>query len=265
MRFIKTLQAEGITLEKYRQRIRDQIVIVALRQRNVSSEIIISPYKIQTFYQAHKEDYKIEEEIKLRMIVLTNTAQEARMPVNLAEEIVTKLNEGASFTEMAGIYSQGSQRRENGDWGWVEKKVLRKELVEAAGKLNAGQHSGVIETHDPDSFYIMLVEDKRPVHYKPMNDVREDIEKALMLEERSRLEKQWVAKLKKKTFVKYFLAGYSHSIVPGGLLVMSKQTRLTPLTSLMMRLESFSSRSYGSFTQSAVMPSCDSTARMAMV
>ena len=31
---------------------------------------------------------------------------------------------------------------------------------------------------------------------------------------------------------------YSHSIVPGGLLVMSKQTRLTPFTSLMMRLES---------------------------
>ena len=52
---------------------------------------------------------------------------------------------------------------------------------------------------------------------------------------------------------------------PGGLLEMSKHTRLTPLTSLMMRLESFSSSSYGSFTQSAVMPSCDSTARMAMV
>src|SRR5437762_1485148 len=58
---------------------------------------------------------------------------------------------------------------------------------------------------------------------------------------------------------------HSHSIVPGGLLVISKQTRFTPLTSLMMRLESFSIRSYGSFTQSAVMPSCDSTARMAMV
>jgi hypothetical protein len=36
---------------------------------------------------------------------------------------------------------------------------------------------------------------------------------------------------------------YSHSIVAGGLLEMSKQTRLTPLTSLMMRLESFSSSS----------------------
>jgi glycosyltransferase involved in cell wall biosynthesis len=38
-------------------------------------------------------------------------------------------------------------------------------------------------------------------------------------------------------------ARYSHSMVAGGLLEMSKQTRLTPLTSLMMRLESLSSRS----------------------
>ncbi len=35
---------------------------------------------------------------------------------------------------------------------------------------------------------------------------------------------------------------HSHSIVPGGLLVMSRQTRLTPLTSLMIRLDNFSSR-----------------------
>lgn len=58
---------------------------------------------------------------------------------------------------------------------------------------------------------------------------------------------------------------HSHSMVPGGLLVISNTQRFTPFTSLMMRLASFSSRSYGSFTQSAVMPSCDSTARMAMV
>jgi len=34
---------------------------------------------------------------------------------------------------------------------------------------------------------------------------------------------------------------HSHSIVPGGLLVMSNTQRFTPFTSLMMRLASFSS------------------------
>src|SRR5438132_14200257 len=48
---------------------------------------------------------------------------------------------------------------------------------------------------------------------------------------------------------------HSHSIVLGGLLEMSKQTRLTPLTSLLMRAEMRANSSKGSRTQSAVMPS----------
>src|SRR6266446_6323281 len=49
------------------------------------------------------------------------------------------------------------------------------------------------------------------------------------------------------------LAIHSHSIVLGGLLEMSKQTRLTPFTSLIMRVESRARRSYGSRTYDNVI------------
>ena len=55
---------------------------------------------------------------------------------------------------------------------------------------------------------------------------------------------------------------YSHSIVPGGLEEISSATRLTPSTSLMMRVEMRSRRSYGRRAQSAVMASSLVTARM---
>ncbi len=48
---------------------------------------------------------------------------------------------------------------------------------------------------------------------------------------------------------------YSHSIVAGGLEEMSKQTRLTPLTSLMIRLEILARTSCGMCAQSAVIAS----------
>jgi len=54
---------------------------------------------------------------------------------------------------------------------------------------------------------------------------------------------------------------YSHSMVPGGLLVMSSVTRLTSRTSLVMRVEIFSNRSYGKRPQSAVMASSLVTGR----
>src|SRR5512135_1094687 len=58
---------------------------------------------------------------------------------------------------------------------------------------------------------------------------------------------------------------HSHSMVPGGLEVMSYTTRLMPLISLTMRLEMVLSTSVGRGTQSAVMPSSECTARMAQV
>src|SRR6266498_5803804 len=58
--------------------------------------------------------------------------------------------------------------------------------------------------------------------------------------------------------------GYSHSIVPGGLDVMSYTTRFTPATSLTMRLLRASSTVESRRAQSAVMPSSDVTARTMM-
>jgi hypothetical protein len=54
---------------------------------------------------------------------------------------------------------------------------------------------------------------------------------------------------------------YSHSIVPGGLLVTSTVTRLTCGTSLVMRVEMVSMTSYGSLAQSAVIASSEVTGR----
>jgi hypothetical protein len=62
----------------------------------------------------------------------------------------------------------------------------------------------------------------------------------------------------------FMLLSHSHSIVPGGLEVMSKTTRLTPATSLTMRRLVRASRSVGNLAHSAVIKSSVVTARRAM-
>ena len=200
--FIKTIQAQGTTVEQFRKDLRDRYIISALRSKNVSQEVMISPYKVENYYLAHQDDFKMEDEIKLRMIVLNKTSADDTNTLKLADEILAKIKEGAKFEEMASVYSQGSQQHQGGDWGWVERSVLRKDLADAAFALKPGQVSGVVET--PESDYIMLVEQIRPTHVRPLNEVRDDIEKTLRVQEQARLEKQWIDGLKKKTFIRYF-------------------------------------------------------------
>jgi parvulin-like peptidyl-prolyl isomerase len=103
---------------------------------------------------------------------------------------------------MAATYSDGSQQHQGGDWGWVERSVLRPELAAVAAGLKAGEVSDVIET--PESDYIMLVEQIRPAHVRPLGEIRDDIEKTLRAQEQARLEKNWIESLKKKTFIRLF-------------------------------------------------------------
>jgi peptidyl-prolyl cis-trans isomerase SurA len=201
MTLMKSLQAEGITYEAHRKQIRERIIISFLSHKNVSSEVIISPHKVEAFYLAHTNDFKMEDQVKLRMIVLTNSpSADAPQARKLAEEIETKLKEGADFGQLASVYSEVAQRRDKGEW--IDRAILRKEIADAAFKLKAGEHSDVVET--PDACYIVMVEDIKSSHMKSLGEVRDQIEGTLKLEERSRLEKQWLAKLKKKTFVRYF-------------------------------------------------------------
>jgi peptidyl-prolyl cis-trans isomerase SurA len=206
---MKTLQAQGQTFEKFRQEVRSQYIISALRAKNISPDkVIISPYKVETYYLANQDDFKVEDEIKLRMIVLNKTSPDDTNTLSLANEILAKIKEGATFQEMASVYSQGSQRNQGGDWGWIERSKLRKELADAALLLKPGQVSDVIETpgsaETPGAYYIMLVEDKHPARVKPLKDVRDEIEVTLRTQMQKQLEQQWIVQLKKKTFIRLF-------------------------------------------------------------
>jgi len=201
--FTKTLQARGITLEKFRQGLRDNMISSILRSKNVSQEVVVSPHKIEKFYLENSDKYKVEDEVKLRMIVLNKGGStDAASARKLAEEILAKLKEGASFAEMASVYSQGSRRSEGGAWDWVGKTVLRKELADVAFKLKAGERSEVIDL--PDACYLMLVEDTRPAHVRPLSEIRDEIERNLLIKERARLQQRYIHKLRTKTFVRYF-------------------------------------------------------------
>lgn len=246
----KTLQAQGVTFETFRKRTHDEIVIGYMRQKNVSSAIIISPQKIERFYATNLASFRLGDQVKLRMIVLNRTAVESVDEVKkLAQEIQSKVDQGASFAEMASVYSAGSQRQEGGDWGWMERDKLNKGLGDVAFSLNAGQRSPLIgiarqdgfyytyrydqsgmlvsarkytdkdvfveekkyETQGadanlpaPQEFYLMLVEDKQVARVKGLAEVREEIEKTLVTQERARLHRKWIDRLRSKAFVRYF-------------------------------------------------------------
>lgn len=202
MTLTKTLQAQGKTYEQFRKEVRDQYIWMYMRSKNVSQEIIISPFKIENYYLAHQNDFKVEDELKLRMIVINKASGDDTNAVRMANEILGQIKQGASFSQMASVYSQGSQRGQGGDLGWVERSVLRKELADVTFTLKPGQVSDIIDT--PQACYLLLVEQTRLAHVKPLDEVRDEIEATLHAQQQKQLEEQWIEHLKQKNFVMKF-------------------------------------------------------------
>ena len=247
----KTLQERGMTYEDYRERAREDIIISFMQKRNISSAILISPAKIERYYTNHIHQYRLGEQVHLRMIVLNRSSgSTTRDIVRLAHEIRSKIDNGTTFAEMATVYSESPQREDGGDWGWKEENQLAKGLAEVAFALGTNEMSQILglareanddyfiytyradgsvakarkftardefieDFHfddvtkspagwpDPMEIYLMKIEERREARIRNLDEVRDEIEKELLVEERNRLRKLWIDRLKEKSFVRY--------------------------------------------------------------
>ena len=203
-KLIQELQAEGMTYETYRQHTRDKIIIDYMRAKNVSGEkILISPARIEGFYQTNQTRFEVDEQVKLRVITFNKIGGEADPAArNRAEEVRKKILEGAKFADMAGVYSEGGQRKEGGLWGWVDRKTLQEDLRDIVFSLKSGECSPVIDAKE--GYHLILVEERQPTHVRPLPEVRDEIERELIANARARLEERWLKRIEKKALIRYF-------------------------------------------------------------
>jgi parvulin-like peptidyl-prolyl isomerase len=206
--FIKTLQAQGYTMARFRETEREKIVVQAMRQSKTSENIIVSPVKIREYYEKHSAGYTTPEQVKLRMIVLKEggaspDAASSGPSVGkkeMAAEIREKLAGGAEFDRLAQMYSEDSTNESGGDWGWVERKTLNDALATVAFSLKPNEISQVIPLDN--SYYVLMVEAKKPAVTKPLSDVRDEIVQALVQEEKLKGQERWLKDLRQKAYIK---------------------------------------------------------------
>jgi parvulin-like peptidyl-prolyl isomerase len=199
----KTLQSQGTTYEGFRRQIREEFIVSAMRAKHLGSDIIISPHRIERYYAENLDKFKIKDQVRFRAILLKGPPVRAReVASGLGQELLTKLEEGADFAELASVYSEDDYRAQGGFRGEKERHELRSELADVLFQLRPGQHSGLVEIGD--TTWILLVEDLKKDYIKTLPEVRDEIAGTLQAEEQARIGKEWMDRLKAKSFVRYF-------------------------------------------------------------
>lgn len=200
----KMLRQAGRTFESFKQEEREMLIVGQMIRSKIAQEVIISPRRIERLYDQNKEKYRVGERAKVRMIMVDARKHARGEPRKIADEIHAKLKAGGEFPKLADEFSDDARANKGGDHGWVEDKdtIFRKELKDVIFKLPSGQISEVLEIEG--SAFIIKVEEKKPAQVQPISEVRLAIENQLKVEERDRLQKAWLGRLRKMAFITYF-------------------------------------------------------------
>ncbi|MEJ2180243.1 MAG: peptidylprolyl isomerase [Gammaproteobacteria bacterium] len=161
--FRRALEASGLSYKDYRNRIRDEMVIARLQQREVIRKISVTDQEIEDFLANQDLQGRDKEEYHLQHILLV--VPEAAAPERIqavkqkAQQLLSQLNAGEDFAQLAIAQSDGQQALNGGDLGWRKLAEIPTLFSGLVVNMNVGDISSLIRS--PSGFHIVKLTDKR--------------------------------------------------------------------------------------------------------
>ncbi len=198
------LEKEGLSYEKYRERIRRDLERSQLVEYEVRSKIIIRDEAIQKYYEDHKGTFGVAEKVHLAGIFLMRknlkSEEEMREVYKKAQDISAKLKAGADFGQMAGTYSEGPGAKQGGDLGQFTVEHLEPGLKSMVEALPEGGISDPLVR--PNGIQIIKVVKKQTGKIRSLEEMKEAIYGILYQEEVNRRYQTWIKELRENAYTR---------------------------------------------------------------
>jgi peptidyl-prolyl cis-trans isomerase SurA len=198
------LAKDGLTIEAYRNKIKEEILRTRLVNFEVKSKIVITEEDIAAYYEKHLDMYGGKQKYHLRNILIIiptfadeNEKLEIRAKI---DEILNELNAGESFENMARDYSESSTAPEGGDLGLFELDSLSPQLQKTIKGMKSGEFTPVLETDQ--GYQIFFLQEILKTPGKSLEDVSPEIQRILFEENADKKYQEWIEGLRKQSAIK---------------------------------------------------------------
>jgi len=197
MQFSMALAKEGLTLEQYKEELREQITLSRLFNKYVRSSVNVDEDEARAFYQNNPKTFSLPEEIRVRRIFLAvpeqATPDQAAAIREKALSVYARVQKGEDFIRLVREASQGETASQDGDLGFMQREDALPEIVEAARALKPGESSSPFRCAGGYNI-IKLEEVRTPV--KPFEKVKDEIMKTLYEQKLENTYRSWLQALR---------------------------------------------------------------------
>ena len=150
-KFISYLSTEGESYDVLRENVKKEMTIQRIQRGRVGSMINITDKEFDAFLATDESLKELEPELQVRQILVKS--------LDKAEEIITSIENGSDFGELAKEFSISANASEGGVMNWRKISDMPTLYAEALGDLDVGKNSSPLESGA--GFHILKVEDKR--------------------------------------------------------------------------------------------------------
>jgi len=224
----KAAEAQGASYEEFKQNLRNQIITQRVIGQEVGSKLAMNKEEEQRFYNEHKSEMMRPEEVRLSEILIapktpnattgpdgkplppTQEETDAALAAaqGEAQDILTQLQKGASFEDLAKKNSDGPSAKDGGDLSYFKRGVLAKELEDKVFAMKAGDITDGIRTKQ--GFVILKVTEHQMAGIPTLKEAEPRIQDALYMQKLQPALRAYLTKLREDAYIDY-KAGYVDS------------------------------------------------------
>lgn len=197
------LTKDNISMEEYRDKIKENIIRSKLLNIEVKSKIVITRDDIKSYYEKHKDMYQSEKQYHLKNMVKkagSLSAGDRKAAMSVMEDIYAGLKSGQPFDKVSQDYSGASYDIRSFDLGAFKSGELSQQIQDAIKGLMPGECTKALETEAGyQIIYIQNIEEKPG---KSFDEAAPEIEEILFREIVDAKFLSWINELKQKSHIK---------------------------------------------------------------
>jgi len=196
---IASLKKEGFTLDEYKKKLSEQIILSRVVSQEVRNKIVFSDSEIAKYIEGNKEILLTDDAYRIRQIFFRkpNSAADRKTMEEKAGTVYQQIKAGENFASLAQKYSEDPSGKAGGDLGFIKKGQMAKEFTDVLSQMKAGNISQPFWTDM--GLHIIKLEEK--IEKQSAAAIKESAKNKLIEQRFSEKYKHWLRELRETAYI----------------------------------------------------------------
>lgn len=160
--FKKALASEGMSFRRFREDLRNEILLSRLKEREVDSKLSITEAEVENYLSLQSKEQQSDEYNLSHILIRTPEDASPNKLAELkrkAEEAFNQIKSGKDFGQVSAALSDAPNALEGGQLGWKNITQLPSLFADAVRNLKPGQTTEILRS--ANGFHIIKLNERR--------------------------------------------------------------------------------------------------------